>query len=41
MAMVMAKMLLTTKGVLPKGEPSLHLLIVKADLNLVNDPTTT
>ena len=29
------------KGVLRKAEPSLHLLIVKADLNLVNDPTTT
>ena len=39
--MVMAKMLLPIKGVLLKEDFSLHLLIVKADLKFVNDPTST
>jgi hypothetical protein len=34
-------MQLTIKGVLLKEDFSLHLLIVKADLKFVNDPTTT
>ena len=41
MEMVMAKMLLTTKEVLPKEDFKNHLPTEKADSKYVNDPSTT
>ena len=41
MAMVTAKMLLTTKGVLRKEDFRNHQPIEKADSKYVNDPSTT
>ena len=39
--MVMAKMLLTTKGVPQKEDSNHHLRTDKADSKYVNDPSTT